>query len=202
MQQWSHIYIKPNLPIASNVYSPCERRLRFVISRTPKSNKWKKGSKASYHRPKILLLSIEPRRSHSNETEPKINRTQSNQISGVVVRLVRWVRLPNSIDECSIGKIFGWVWFSSITEPNRSRSNDWNSIGFDHPTFDWLCRVEPLRWPTTVTSNTTWSHEKQNPYIKYKMAHIKNKILTSNTSCAHQILRWFPGFALRISYCA
>ena len=42
-----------------------------------------------YHRPKLLLLSIEPRRSQSNETEPKINRTQANLISRIVVRLVR-----------------------------------------------------------------------------------------------------------------
>ena len=42
-----------------------------------------------YHRPKLLLLSIEPRRSQSNETESKINRTQANLISRIVVRLVR-----------------------------------------------------------------------------------------------------------------
>ena len=29
---------------------------------------------------------------------------------------------------CFIGKIFGWVWLSSITEPNWSQSNDWSSI--------------------------------------------------------------------------
>ena len=29
---------------------------------------------------------------------------------------------------CSIGNIFGWVRLSSITETNRSQSNDWSSI--------------------------------------------------------------------------
>ena len=38
----------------------------------------------------------------------------------------------------------------------------------------------PLRWPTTVTSNTNYSHQIQNPDIKYKL-------LTSNTNCSHQI---------------
>ena len=36
---------------------------------------------------------------------------------------------------CSIGKIWGWVRLSSITEPNRSQSNDWSSIGFDYRAF-------------------------------------------------------------------
>ena len=42
---------------------------------------------------------------------------------------------------CSIGKMFGWVRLSSITERNRSQSNDWSSIGFDHRTFDHLGRA-------------------------------------------------------------
>ena len=29
---------------------------------------------------------------------------------------------------CFIGNIFGWVWLSSITQPNWSQSNDWSSI--------------------------------------------------------------------------
>jgi len=45
------------------------------------------------------------------------------------------VRFPN-VRLCSIGKTFGWVRLSSITEPNRSQSSDWNSIGFDYRTFD------------------------------------------------------------------
>ena len=36
-----------------------------------------------------------------------------------------------------------------------------------------------LRWPTTVTSNTNYSHEIQNPDNKYKL-------LTSNTNYSHQ----------------
>ena len=34
---------------------------------------------------------------------------------------------------CSLGKIFGCVRLSSITEPNQSQSNDWSSIGFEIP---------------------------------------------------------------------
>ena len=44
------------------------------------------------------------------------------------------------------------------------------------------CIVEKrgfLRWPTTVTSNTNYSHQMQ-------ITHIKNKVLTSNTNCSHQ----------------
>ena len=37
-----------------------------------------------------------------------------------------------------------------------------------------------LRWPTTVTSNTNYSHQIQ-------IIHIKNKLLTSNTNYSHQI---------------
>ena len=37
-----------------------------------------------------------------------------------------------------------------------------------------------LRWPTTVTSNTNYSHQIQNPDNKYKL-------LTSKTNCSHQI---------------
>ena len=57
-----------------------------------------------------------------------------------------------------------------------------------------------LRWPTTVTSNTNYSHQIQNPDNKYKLltsktncshqiqiTHIKYKILTSNTNYSHQI---------------
>ena len=45
-----------------------------------------------------------------------------------------------SISERSI--VFDWqnVLVSSITEPNRSQSKDWSSIGFDYRTFDWLRR--------------------------------------------------------------
>ena len=32
---------------------------------------------------------------------------------------------PMKLVLCSIGKILGWVRLSSITEPNRSQSNDW-----------------------------------------------------------------------------
>ena len=57
-----------------------------------------------------------------------------------------------------------------------------------------------LRWPTTVTSNTNYSNQIQNPDNKYKLltsktncshqiqiTHIKYKILTSNTNYSHQI---------------
>ena len=37
---------------------------------------------------------------------------------------------------CSIGKILGCIRLSSITEPNRSPSKDWSSIGFDYRTCD------------------------------------------------------------------
>ena len=36
-----------------------------------------------------------------------------------------------------------------------------------------------LRWPTTVTWNTNYSHQKQ-------ITHIKNKLLTWNTNYSHQ----------------
>ena len=49
------------------------------------------------------------------------------------------VRFP-IIRLCSIGKRLGWVWLYSITEPDRSQSNDWSSIGFDYQTCDWLRR--------------------------------------------------------------
>ena len=39
---------------------------------------------------------------------------------------------------------------------------------------------QKLRWPTTVTSNTNYSHQTQ-------ITHIKNKFLTSKTNCSHQI---------------
>ena len=38
-------------------------------------------------------------------------------------------------------KILGWVRLSSITEPNRSQSNNRSSIWFGHRTFDWLRRA-------------------------------------------------------------
>ena len=47
-----------------------------------------------------------------------------------ILAVIYYVRL------CLIGKIFGWVRLSSSTEPNRSQSNDWKSIG-----FDWLHRA-------------------------------------------------------------
>ena len=40
--------------------------------------------------------------------------------------------------------------------------------------------IPPLRWPTTVTSNTNYSHQIQ-------ITHIKYKLLTSNTNYSHQI---------------
>ena len=56
-----------------------------------------------------------------------------------------------------------------------------------------------VRWPTTVTSNTNYSHQIQIIHIKYKLltsktnyshqiqiTHIKYKILTSNTNFSHQ----------------
>ena len=45
------------------------------------------------------------------------------------------VWFPN-VRLCSIGNIVGWVQLSSITEPNRSHSNDCSSLG-----FDWLRRA-------------------------------------------------------------
>ena len=50
------------------------------------------------------------------------------------------VRFPN-VALCSVGKNLGWVRLSSITERNRSQSNDWSSIGSDYRKFDWLRRV-------------------------------------------------------------
>ena len=51
-----------------------------------------------------------------------------------------------------------------------------------------------LRWLTTVTSNTNYSHEIQNPDNKYKLltsntnySHQIHKLLTSNTNYSHQI---------------
>ena len=41
---------------------------------------------------------------------------------------------------CLTGKIFRWVRLSSITDPNRSQSYNWSSIGFHNRTVDWLRR--------------------------------------------------------------
>ena len=60
-------------------------------------------------------------------------------------------RFPN-VRLCSISKILGWVRLSSITEPNRSQSKDWSSIGFDYRTFDWL-RREYIIWTCERTFN-------------------------------------------------
>ena len=67
----------------------------------------------------------------------------------------------------------------------------------------FMKNVSVVRWPTTVTSNTNYSHQIQNPDIKYKLltsksntnysSHqiqnpdIKYKLLTSKTNCSHQI---------------
>ena len=55
-----------------------------------------------------------------------------------------------SARSCSIVHVFDFRTFdcvrlqnvlvSSITEPNRSQSKDWSSIGFDYRTFNWLRR--------------------------------------------------------------
>ena len=75
------------------------------------------------------------------------NRIACSQASSIVACSVRVnglsVRLPN-VGLCSIGKILGWVRLSSITEPNRSQSNDWSSIGFDYGSecsINWLRRA-------------------------------------------------------------
>ena len=45
-----------------------------------------------------------------------------------------------------------------------------------------------LRWPTTVTSNTTYSHEIQNPDNKYKNYSHQTQIThIKYTNCSHQI---------------
>ena len=38
-----------------------------------------------------------------------------------------WFLCP-IVFKCLIGKLFGWVGLSSITEPNWSQPNDWSSI--------------------------------------------------------------------------
>ena len=47
---------------------------------------------------------------------------------------------------CSIGKIWGWVRLSSITEPNRSQSNDWSSIGFDYRAFTRCTLLKDIKF--------------------------------------------------------
>ena len=64
----------------------------------------------------------------------------------------------------------------------------------------YLSLLSNLRWPTTVTSNTNYSHQIQITHIKHKLltsntnyshqiqiTHIKYKLLTSNTNYSHQI---------------
>ena len=91
------------------------------------------------------------------------------QCSIIVNGLSVW--FPN-VGLCSIGKILGWVQLSSITEPNRSQSNDLSSIGFDYGTFDKL-----------TTPGNVWLHgdslERPNWYLlrKIKLLHALHNLL-------------------------
>ena len=63
---------------------------------------------------------------------------------------------------CSIAEVFDWekFWVSSITEPNRSQSNDRRSIEFDYRTFDWLRRAYEISaqfWDNAWHSQTVTS---------------------------------------------
>ena len=103
------------------------------------------------------------------------NRIACSQASSIVACSVRVnglsVRFPN-VGLCSIGKILGWVQLSSITEPNRSQSNDLSSSGFDYGTFDKL-----------TTPGNVWLHgdslERPNWYLlrKIKLLHALHNLL-------------------------